>query len=628
MVGGYSDALFLQNFIIETFTTKTVIIPNEPGTAVLQGAVMFGHDPSIIAERRCRFTYGIKTIVIHNEKLHKASKRFSDEDGVTRAKDIFDVHVKIGQNVKSGAFQHSVQYIPLRKDQKALMFQLYASPRSDPQYTDEDDCTEINSRSIDISDLKGTISDKAVDVSLSFSGPLITLKAVKQQSGEEITHRVSYNWSTDDHVDYAAGAGLTKQNLEVSVFCAMEFGASTCSCSLAFQHDPSNVLTIPLSPDIKNRYRQLTCILFDKEQNYNSFGFEAEEKYSTIKNQKDWFFFKDYKKALYVKSVLNRKTTINDTLGRKFALFKVIRETLKYLKTEMSEYFNSRSSYTLNQFESRYILTVPETWTDSVRRFVEDATQEAGIPREQLILCNEAEAITLYCQSIPCQTLAGTLRVESNSLSFDRRRRYVVVIGGNQRVYFTAINVDSAGHVEDSQDMGSCEWGISVACESFSKFLHDAFGDKAMTEAKTSEKEELYELMNDFKWKSHSLSLKSEINRKETFKIPLALRMSARQTAFKFDNVVTFVGNKMRISHKKMLDFHTKSLKQIANHLSTRLSRGSFIDVSTIILVEEYSECLVLQEYIADKFPSKTIVVPEMPSEAVLRGAIRFGCGK
>ena len=628
MVGGYSDSLVLQNFMVETFKTKTIIIPNEPGSAVLQGAVMFGHDPSVIAERRCRYTYGIKTTVLFNDKLHKVSKRFTGEDGITRAYDILDVHVKVGQNVKSGVFQPAVKYTPIRKDQKLLDLPLYASPRPDPLYTDDEDCKEINSRSIDISDLQGASSDKGVDVSLCFSEPLITVRAVKRQTGEEMTHNVQYNWSTDDPSDRAVKSDSKERKFIAPISCAMKFGASTCSCSLAIRNDPKDIVTVPLSPDtcIPDRSRQLTCILFDKHQNYAAFGFEAEEIYDDTKHPKNWLFFKDYKKALYGKHGIDRKTMIKDAFGRDFSLFEVIQHTIKYLKTEICEYYNSSSTNAPKEFNGRYILTVPNTFTDYVKKFLEDAAQEADIPRNQLILCSEVDAIVAYCQSVPCKRLSGSVKAVNSSLSLDPTQIYVVCIAGNHWVSYTAIQVDDTGHVKASRDMGSGEWGLSVVCDSFSKFFHDVVGDKVMTEAEHSEKGELRELMKDLRTKCHSLSMASDMASNITLRIPMIIRRNASQSRFKawqrgrkFKNEVTFVGDKMRLSQQKMLDFHMGSLKQIAFHLYTRLDTVSF---STIILVGEYAECLVLQEYLADRFHRKTIIVPEMPREAVSRGAI------
>ena len=625
MVGGYSDSLVLQNFMFETFKTKTVIVANEPATAVLQGAVMFGHDPSIIAERRCRYTYGIKCTVIFEPIKHKASKRFTDEDGLTRAKDAFDVHVKVGQNVKPGVFQQFVVYTPQRKDQTLLNLQLYASLRPDPLHTDDEDCKEINSRSINISDLQGATSEREVQVSLCFSEPLISVKAVKKQTGEEITHKVQYNWSIDDTPDNAVEAALIR---------AMKLGASTCSCSLAFQNDPSGILTIPLSFDIENRSRQLLCILFDKKQNFTAFGFEAKEKYDTIKDRENWFFFKDFKNVLYGNKCIDRKTTVKDVLGKDFVLFKIIKETIRYLKTKVCDNCKSTNS---NTPTGRYVLSVPNTFTDSVRQFLVEAALEAEIPRQQLLLCSEADAVVAYCQSVFCQCLSGSVKVGNNSILLDPTQTYVVCIAGNHWVSFTAIKVDDKGHVKASRDMGSGEWGLSMACDSFSKFLHDVVGDKVMAEAEQSEKEELRALMNDFRTKCRSLSRASDITNNVSFKMPPVIPRKASRRSFKawqrrrkFINEVTFVGDKMRISQMKMLEFHMDSLEKLKFHLLARLVQPSINAVSAIILVGDYAECLVLQEYFAKIFQRKTIIVPEMPSEAVSRGAILhvYSCDK
>ena len=73
MVGGYSESVILQTFIRETCKDKTVIIPANAGLAVLKGAVLYGHDPSVIAERKCRFIYGTACSLQFDETKHKKS---------------------------------------------------------------------------------------------------------------------------------------------------------------------------------------------------------------------------------------------------------------------------------------------------------------------------------------------------------------------------------------------------------------------------------------------------------------------------------------------------------------------------------------------------------------------------
>ena len=59
MVGGFSESAMLQNAVQKNFPDKRVVIPVEAGLAVLNGAVLFGHNPVSVTERVCRFTYGV-----------------------------------------------------------------------------------------------------------------------------------------------------------------------------------------------------------------------------------------------------------------------------------------------------------------------------------------------------------------------------------------------------------------------------------------------------------------------------------------------------------------------------------------------------------------------------------------
>ena len=483
MVGGYSDSPVLYNFIAETFKTKTVILAKEPRTAVLQGAVMFGHNPFVITERRCRYTYGIQGSTTFDANLHSRSKRFTDEDGIIRVDDIFKVHVKVGQIVKTGVFQPPVEYKPRRKDQTTLVLRLFASPKPDPLYIDEADCKQISSWSIDISDLKGEKSDKVVEVSLCYSEPLIRVRAVKKKTGEELTHNVHYRGYMDAS---GSSAGAVLMGERVSVLYALNFGTSTCSCYFAFRHECTPKV-VPINEDSRNDCRQLACILFDKDRNINAFGYEAAEKYHKVKEKEEWFFFKDFKTELYGHEIVNRYTKIKDDLGREFPLFKVIKETIRYLKTEACRYLNCRLPFKLTELENVYVLAVPNS--DSVRRFIGEAAKEADIPCAQSMLCSEAEAVMAYCKSVHCKWLVGSTVVNRTSMMLEPTQKCIICVAGNHWVSFTetcvdnsegAENSEQSTPVEESRVIGGGACGLNAACNSYAIFLKDVFGEGTM----------------------------------------------------------------------------------------------------------------------------------------------------
>ena len=56
MIGGFSESPMLQQVVKNAFPQCSIIIPQEPGMAVLKGAVLFGHNPHMTTAQ-IRYTY-------------------------------------------------------------------------------------------------------------------------------------------------------------------------------------------------------------------------------------------------------------------------------------------------------------------------------------------------------------------------------------------------------------------------------------------------------------------------------------------------------------------------------------------------------------------------------------------
>ena len=194
MVGGYSESVALQEYIKASFGDKTIIIPTNPGLAILKGAVLYGHDPSVIAERRCRYTYGIVCEKNFDESKHKASTKYTNDIGEVMARYCFDIHVTVGRPVKTGEFQSEKSLVPSHTYQKSGIISLYICPRENPVYVTEDDCVKIGELEVDISDLSGPREDRAILVSLCFSGTEITIRARKKATGEILMAKIKYDF--------------------------------------------------------------------------------------------------------------------------------------------------------------------------------------------------------------------------------------------------------------------------------------------------------------------------------------------------------------------------------------------------------------------------------------------------
>lgn len=75
MVGGFSESNILQDTIRNAFPNCQVIIPEEPGLAVLRGAVMFGFYPEAINSRVAKNTYGVDMGAKYDPAIHDESKK-------------------------------------------------------------------------------------------------------------------------------------------------------------------------------------------------------------------------------------------------------------------------------------------------------------------------------------------------------------------------------------------------------------------------------------------------------------------------------------------------------------------------------------------------------------------------
>lgn len=150
MVGGFSESPYLQSVMRQQFGSK-VIIPSEPSGAVVKGAVMFGHEPTVITTRLCKYTYGIAQVRKFKKGLHPDRKKVMINE-VEHCDDIFNKHIEIGTEIsldlEETAEEH--EYFPAAPDAKQAVLEVYASTNKNPMFVDDPDCQFVGLVKIDI----------------------------------------------------------------------------------------------------------------------------------------------------------------------------------------------------------------------------------------------------------------------------------------------------------------------------------------------------------------------------------------------------------------------------------------------------------------------------------------------
>lgn len=185
LVGGFSESPMLQVAIKEAFIDKKVIVPQDAGLAVLKGAVLYGHQPKTISARICKYTYGVGTTQIYDSNIHPKSKKIIRKNGDERCKDIFSIHVRVGQLVKVGEPQVNQNYTVAEADQTAIGFSIYTSNNKEPTYTTDEGCIRLGKLTLQMPDTsKG--KNRGANVHMTFSGTEIVVTAVDQDDPEKV----------------------------------------------------------------------------------------------------------------------------------------------------------------------------------------------------------------------------------------------------------------------------------------------------------------------------------------------------------------------------------------------------------------------------------------------------------
>ena len=193
MVGGFSESEVVQDAVRKAFPKYRIVIPQEAGLAVLKGAVLFGHDPSIIDARIAKYTYGIETSEIFDPNIHEQRRKERDKrDGKYRCHGIFSRHVEAGTILYRNEEQREHIYFPIYADQKKISFPVYISEKSsNPTYTDEPGCKWLGQLEMDISNTSGGF-DRKFAAKLKFGGTEVTVTAKNIQTNQIVHTNIDF----------------------------------------------------------------------------------------------------------------------------------------------------------------------------------------------------------------------------------------------------------------------------------------------------------------------------------------------------------------------------------------------------------------------------------------------------
>ncbi|KAK3603240.1 hypothetical protein CHS0354_007570 [Potamilus streckersoni] len=182
MVGGFSECQMLQESIMSNFPEISIIIPQEPGSVVLKGAVIYGHNQGAIVERVCRYTYGIAGAKPFKKGLHR--EEFLEESDVgPLCSGVLIKVAEAGQSVKLNERQEAGIFKLNMEDQDTYSFPIYVSNQASPMYITDVGCEQVGCVSLSGLDISIPLEDRKVAVSVIFGGTEIEVEAREIHTG-------------------------------------------------------------------------------------------------------------------------------------------------------------------------------------------------------------------------------------------------------------------------------------------------------------------------------------------------------------------------------------------------------------------------------------------------------------
>ncbi|OWF37210.1 Heat shock 70 kDa protein 12B [Mizuhopecten yessoensis] len=201
-----------------------------------------------------------------------------------------------------------------------------------------------------------------------------------------------------------AEADDTPDNKEVVV--AIDFGTTYSGYALAYQKDYTHDRhTLHINGcDFKSGYslKAPTCILFNTQGQFHSFGFDAENMYAELTSTDEhtgWYYFRRFKMMLYNNPSISHHSTLQDYTGKTMNAITVFSAIILHLRQETVRKMRERSvGAGIQDDKIHWVLTVPAIWSDQAKQFMRESAKRAGIRSEQLDIALEPEAASIYCK--------------------------------------------------------------------------------------------------------------------------------------------------------------------------------------------------------------------------------------
>ncbi|XP_052814112.1 heat shock 70 kDa protein 12A-like [Mya arenaria] len=487
-------------------------------------------------------------------------------------------------------------------------------------------------------------------------------------------------WRQDSSLSIEKNTGTegVKQSDELAVVVAIDFGTSYTGYAFSLKGS-RDVINLQTHGGKLPADRVPSAMLLNPDETFNSFGYDAMDKYSCLSREarRVYFYFEHFKLLLYRTihgkprdneytlhlRAMNELGLRDGTKLDELSYDQMPKDLRKYWdsmdkRTHQSNLFNFVDRYgkqinaqkvfslaikyfrdlaldtvkmTTQGCKEEYIqwmISIPAIWSDSARQFMRQAAVDAGIRSENLRLVLEPEAASLYCEEHAAVASGNTLGL------FTPGQKYILADLGGGTADICIHEIVGDGRLRELYRATGGHLGGNTVNEEFEKFMSGIVGDDVWNDFKKLFIGSYFDMMTHFESKKHEF-------RTQTKQVQLTLEHSLIELCEKRSNTTfhSIVSNckhrdgieynstlgKLLINRLVMEGFFEFSLDGITHTFRTILQSCETDNLVTVLLVGGYAESQFVREKIKTAFPNLSVMLPSDSRLAVLKGAVMMG---
>jgi len=422
-----------------------------------------------------------------------------------------------------------------------------------------------------------------------------------------------------------AQSSLTETvDFQAPVFAGIDLG-TTYRYAFSFKNDEDRIYVE------RGKDREPTCLLLKPDKTLAAIGYQAVDEFCNSLDpdeQKDYYYFRQFKMQLYETKKLSRTSQLRDATGKHMKALDVFCIVFCYLKLVILQQINVSKSANLSitSDDVGWMITIPAIWTDEARQFMREAATNAGLTKNRLVL--EPEAAALY--AINQQLCLG------NTFSMEKLGpgcKYIVADLGGGTIDMCVHEILDDGNLRELYRATGGHAGGSKVNEEFLRFLKTFLGSDALeifARDFPHEYQELQSKIEDKKCRftnsSDAITLNLDKDLISIAKVHCRKDESIEQkiAGSSFGDAVSYrsQGNRLKIDKSVVKEIFQPSVKTIIQCLKKILAECSHDNISTLLLVGGYAESDYVRDTIQTSLPDMQIIKVEDGHLAVVKGAV------